>query len=401
MPASVVADSTCSQCADPLPPGNLTTTLDGECLCVSCVEDLSVCVECGGHTRSPHLTSDDTLLCARCMSGWERCDDCHTYSRATTTAVGAREICGNCVSDYQTCDDCARLCTDTYGVQGGNRVCDTCLDEDYRECAECFDLIPYHDTYCQDCTRPGHPAIHGYDYKPPPHFHGTGPLFLGLELEIKTPTDHFNDAVDTALAHIGDLAYLKEDSSISPCGFELVTHPMSYEYAQTQFPWGLLARLRLLGCYTDSDVGIHVHVSREGFDSSAHVYRWLKFVYRNQTPVTILARRSSSWAEFSPHARSNVLAFAKGERSAARYHAINVRPEHTFELRIFASSLQPRQVQAAVAFAAASVEYTRSLTAADIARRRGWEWNAFTTWLRGRPQYSPLLAELEDLACAS
>lgn len=401
MPASVVADSACSQCADPLPPANLTTTFDGECLCFSCISDLSVCVECGGHTRSPHLTSDSTLLCARCVSEWEKCDDCRAFSHDTTTAVGAREICENCVGDYQTCEDCARLCIDTYGVQGGNRVCDACLEEDYHECANCFELIPYDDAYCQDCARPGHPAVYGYDYKPHPRFRGTGPLFLGLELEVKTPTDHFGDAVDTALAHIGDFAYLKEDSSISPCGFELVTHPMSYEYAQTRFPWGLLSRLRLLGCYTDSDVGIHVHVSRDGFDSAAHAYRWLKFVYRNQDPVTILARRSSSWAEFSPHARSNVLAFAKGERGAGRYHAINVRPEHTFEMRIFASSLQPRQVQAALAFAAASVEYTRGLTAADIARRRGWEWAAFTTWLRGLPQYSPLLAELEDLACAS
>ncbi|MEV2221333.1 hypothetical protein AB0E01_15805 [Nocardia vinacea] len=305
MPASVVADSTCSQYADRLPPANLTTTIDGECLCQPCVDELSVCVECGGHTCSPHLTNDDILLCPRCASGWERCADCHTYSRTTTTAVGGDEICGNCLGNYQTCDACARLCTDTYGVHGGNRVCDTCLDEDYRECASCFDQIPYDDTYCRDCCRPGHPAIHGYDYKPESRFHGEGPLFLGLELEIKTPTGHFNDAVDTALAHIGDLADLKEDSSISPCGFELVTHPMSYEYAQTAFPWGLLARLRLLGCYTDSDVGIHIHISRNGFDSPTHAYRWLKFVYRNQTPVTRLARRSSSWAEFSPHARSS------------------------------------------------------------------------------------------------
>ncbi|MFE7802875.1 hypothetical protein [Nocardia sp. NPDC057440] len=103
----------------------------------------------------------------------------------------------------------------------------------------------------------------------------------------------------------------------------------------------------------------------------------------------------------SPRARSQARDFAKGERRTARHEAINVCPEQTFELRIFASSLHPQQVQAALAFAAGSVEYTRHLTAADIARRRGWDWTAFTTWLRGRPDYSPLLAELEALACAS
>ncbi|MEV4241447.1 hypothetical protein ACIBJI_04935 [Nocardia sp. NPDC050408] len=156
--------------------------------------------------------------------------DCQNYSRATTTAVGAREICGNCVREYQSCDDCARLCTDTYGVQDGNRVCDTCLDEVPR--MRCVlrshplrrDLPPG--------LRPSRPSCGlRLRLQTRPRFHGDGPLFLGLELEIKTTPATFDNPVDTVLAHAGDLAYLKEDSSISPCGFELVTHPVSYEYA--------------------------------------------------------------------------------------------------------------------------------------------------------------------------
>ncbi|WP_406238502.1 hypothetical protein [Nocardia sp. NBC_01009] len=380
----------------------MTTTVEGERLCPDCATDVWCCEDCDEPTRTTHRTSSDTLLCEQCVAGWSQCADCDAYSRNTRTAVRDRIVCENCVDSYATCDNCDLLTQDTYRVDSGNRVCDTCLDEDYRECAECYNLIPNEDTYCERCAPPEHHAVHGYDYKPSPRFHGHGPLYLGLELEIKTPDGGFGDAVDTAVAHIGDLAYLKEDSSIRPCGFELVTHPMSFDYTRTRFPWPLLNRLRLLGCYTDKDVGIHIHLSRAGFDSPAHAYRWLKFVYRNEAPVTTLARRSSSWAEFSPDARSDARDYAKGERHGApRYQAINVRPEDTFELRIFASSLKPQQVQAALAFAAGSVEYTRHLSAADIARRRGWEWTAFTTWLRGRPDYSPLLAELEDLTCAS
>ncbi|MFI6958607.1 hypothetical protein ACIBJI_34715 [Nocardia sp. NPDC050408] len=384
-----------------MPAADLTTTVEGEDLCAGCATDLSRCDGCARHTRTSHRTSQDSLLCQDCVSGWTRCADCDTYSHDIRTAVGGRDICENCADEYTTCDDCDRLAIDTYRVDSGNRVCASCLDENYHDCAECFNVIAYDDIYCRDCARPEHDAVHYYDYKPDPDFHGEGPLFLGLELEIKTPDARFRDAVDTAVDHLGDLAYLKEDSSIRPCGFELVTHPMSFDYARTRFPWPLLNRLRSLGCYTDTNVGIHIHVSRDGFDSPAHAYRWLKFVYRNQTQVTTLARRSSDWALFSPSARSRVRDFAKGERDAARYEAINVRPEQTFELRVFASSLTPQQVQAALAFAAGSVEYTRHLRAADIARRRGWEWAAFTTWLRTRPQYSPLLAELEALACAS
>ncbi|MFE9327642.1 hypothetical protein ACIHDR_48205 [Nocardia sp. NPDC052278] len=401
MPASTLVDQSCSQCSDTVPAANLTTTVEGEDLCASCATDFDHCDECARPTRTVHRTSRDSVLCEDCVSGWTQCADCDIYSHDTRTAVGGRHICDDCAEEYSTCDDCGRLTTDTSRVDGGNEVCDSCLEEGYHDCAECFNVIPYDDTYCQDCDRPEHEAVHYYDYKPEPEFHGEGPLFLGLELEIQTPETQFCDAVDTALDQLGDLAYLKQDSSIHPCGFELVTHPMSFDYARTSFPWPLLNQLRSLGCYTDTNVGIHIHLSRDGFDSPAHAYRWLKFVYRNEPQVTTLARRSSDWALFSPSARSRVRDFAKGDRDADRHHAINVRPAKTFELRVFASSLTPQQVQAALAFAAGSVEYTRCLSAADIARRRGWEWTAFTTWLRARPDYSPLLAELEALACAS
>ncbi|MFI9504192.1 hypothetical protein [Nocardia sp. NPDC052566] len=336
------------------------------------------------------------------MTGWIQCDNCDAYSNNTVDAAGGRRICEDCVRCHQTCDDCLLLAVDTYRIERGDRVCISCLEENYHECDNCFTLIPLDDNSCSDCDHPDHDGVHHYDYKPTARFYGDGPLFLGLELEIKTPRQRFTTAVDTSLDHLGRLGYLKEDSSIRPCGFELVTHPMSYQYARTRFPWPLLNRLRQLGCYTDAEVGIHVHLSRAGFGSPAHAFRWMKFVYRNQAAVTTLARRSSSWAEFTPKARSLSQDFAKGERAGAkRYQAINVLPEETFELRIFASSLHPQQVQAALAFAAASVEYTRHLSAVDIARRRGWEWNAFTTWLRAHLDYTVLLTELEALACAS
>lgn len=97
------------------------------------------------------------------------------------------------------------------------------------------------------------------------------------------------------------------------------------------------------------------------------------------------------------HMMMERLGLTAGDLTGARHPA----RVHTFELRVFASSLRPRQMLAALAFAAASVEYTRGLTAAEIARRRGWEWAAFTAWVRTSPQYSPLLAEMEAFACAS
>jgi hypothetical protein len=196
------------------------------------------------------------------------------------------------------------------------------------------------------------------------------------------------------------LGYLKSDESIGG-GFELVTHPMSYPWALANFPWGLLPALARSGCQATDRTGLHVHVSRDGFASASHVFRWMKFVYRNQAPVTALARRDSDqWARFDDDDRYRVKDYAKGYPGLYRYRAINTLNLHTFELRIFASSLDPVQVKAALGFAAATVEYTRTLTVADITRRHGWGWDAFVTWLADRPRYAALLSQVEALTCA-
>src|SRR5882757_7083380 len=72
-----------------------------------------------------------------------------------------------------------------------------------------------------------------------------------------------------------------------------------------------------------SSTGLHVHVSRAGFDSACHVFKWMKFIYRNRERVTRLARRSSTqWAAFTDEDRRAVKHFAKGVQGE-RYRAIN------------------------------------------------------------------------------
>ncbi|WP_280335035.1 hypothetical protein [Nocardia wallacei] len=243
-----------------------------------------------------------------------------------------------------------------------------------------------------------------YDYKPNPLFFGTGPLYLGMELEIIVPRRVYGECTDLAGERLGSLAYLKADSSIRPLGFELVTHPMAYSYALERFPWHLLGELADLGCESDARVGLHVHASRAGFDSPAHIYRWAKLLYRNESQtVAVARRRSDRYAGFSAAARARIRDSAKGDLhrfGLDKYQAINPLPRHTLELRVFAGSLDPRVVQAALAFTTASIEYTRTLTSADVLHHGGWSWPRFTAWVHDRPEYAPLTAEWEDLACA-
>lgn len=112
--------------------------------------------------------------------------------------------------------------------------------------------------------------------------------------------------------------------------------------------------------------------------------------------MAALARRNSvKYAGFTEADRRDVRDYALGSRGGLKNRAINTRNEATFELRVFASSLDPVEVQAALGFAAASVEYTRTLSVADIVAG-GWGWPAFVSWLRGHPEYAPLIRESDS-----
>ena len=107
-------------------------------------------------------------------------------------------------------------------------------------------------------------GVHNYSYKPRPNFHGMSDsnLFLGFELEVNIPSNssrRMNKCVELANDTLGSLGYLKEDGSI-PYGFELVTHPMTYQFAMESFPWSLLSDLEQNGAENHEDCGMHVHV---------------------------------------------------------------------------------------------------------------------------------------------
>lgn len=263
-------------------------------------------------------------------------------------------------------------------------------------------------------------SLHSHGWRPRQWtFNGDGPVYLGMELEIEVDEDrhgYLNKYADHVQNLMGPAVYLQEDSSIN-YGLEITTHPMSYAWAMASFPWDALTTLSDEGCSTHQEVGLHIHVSRSAFAGECHLYRWLKFVYRNERQVSRLARRGySRWASFDPSHRAAVKHMLKREDiqrgydrfghylpSAAmdRYQAVNPLNTDTLEIRVFASSLESREVKAALAFAAGTVEYTRDLDANKILGSNGWGWSTFVEWLRQHDEYRPLLDELEALSCVS
>jgi hypothetical protein len=312
---------------------------------------------------------------------------------------------GDPVEDTSGCE-CCQSCgnptpdDDITETVHGSIICSACRAHECYRCDYCNGWNPDGSPCGNGCDEDGRGGlVHDYGYKPHPDFFGTGPLHLGMELEIETTYRDDYRAVEVAHRELGEIGYLKDDSSIGH-GFELVTHPLSYPWAIAHFPWTLLTRLARLGCSTPDSTGLHVHLSRAAFDSPSHTYRWMKFIHRNEEPLTRLARRATTeYAAFTDEDRRAIKAYVKGAGSE-RDRAINTGNRDTYELRIFASSLEPEQVQAAIGFAAASVEYTRTLTVADIAHHGAWTWPAFATWVAGQPDYRPLAREIGALPCA-
>ncbi|MEV0110591.1 hypothetical protein AB0H42_30230 [Nocardia sp. NPDC050799] len=371
-----------------------------DCLCPPCFDQLRYCARCQQPAVTLIPAAGEAQVCPTCVAGSWPCVSCQEITGPGLHTDTDDPVCHRCAYGlFDSCFGCNRFSASSRYLSGGYRACAQCAATRYRECGECGTLLRENGS-CDLCAHPG--RVRSYSYKPDPRFLGEGPLYLGLELEVIVPDDRYSDAVAAATSRLGRLGYLKKDSSIQPTGFELVTHPLSYRFAIEDFPWTLLGELDNLGCTVDDTVGLHVHASRAGFASPAHVYRWMKLLYRNEAEVAALARRRSRYAPFDHVARARARDTAKDHKHAVgldRYQAINPHPRHTLELRVFASSLDVGQVQAALAFTAASIAYTRHLTIGDI-RSGGWDWSPFAEWVADRSEYAPLTVEMEALACA-
>ena len=372
-------------------------------------------------------TEPESIRCYHC-SAWRPET---AYDRPLVIRTGVR-VCDRCASNSFYCEPCAEWTFDSSDCAScspwdGNLDSDDDDDEphEYQRWCDCYACQQYRDYGRNNGDEPR--GILSYSYKPTPRFHGDGPVYLGPEIELEFGGNSYsvyeklqqiaysvNDA-------IGNLGYVKSDGSLDS-GMEIVTHPMSYDYAIDNFPWPMLAELKKQGMQASSRTGVHIHVSRAGFSNPSHVFRWHQFIHHNAAMVQKIAGRGSvGYSKYdADQARKSAKFVAKGypvtyvpsgkpvprrrtvdnfNRDANqkvghvdRYLAINVLNEHTFELRIFQSTTNADVLKSYFALADASVEYTRQLDFGKISKDKGWSWAKFAEWLAlpAQAKYAPL-----------
>jgi len=329
-------------------------------------------------------------LCEDCVYSCNRCGDIGD-SNDSWSHVDESLWCENCADRYASWCGREEVYTEdsSYYVQDlGENWCQNCIDNYASWCESCDE---YTEDGCQnDCNEDysdGERLVHDYSYRPDAIFHSTDEhtrLFFGMEIEVEADGyDNRREAAQFAQIRLEmetSLGYLKNDGSLN-CGFEVVTHPMTYDFFMneaTEF-WDTIDKLKTdfnMKSWATRTCGLHIHISRTGFTNPPHLHRFLNLVYSNQEFYEAMAGRSSSnWAKFddalkydgTKWQRSFAHKVANPETTSTdRYSAINTNNRATVEMRIFRGSINTTNVRGALGLAHASVEYTRTLTLQDI-----------------------------------
>jgi hypothetical protein len=280
----------------------------------------------------------------------------------TEVTIGNREEywCEDCTERHACqCEDCRNYTHNDYitrYVEGFGDVCDYCFDSgEYHSCYDCENYYQsehlYYDDdsgeeYCRSCRDERTPKlINNYSYKPAAIFKGKGDVYFGIELEVER--DGSDTYKDDMAAEIKDSDwYFKQDGSLND-GFEIITHPMSFDYIvsrQEDFK-SMLSKLSSNGykSYDKKTCGMHIHISKKGF-GTWHLLRFMKFFQDNATFVTAISQRTKDqldkWASIEDESEETLLYKAKKKGgNMKRYVAINLQNSFTVELRLFRGTL--------------------------------------------------------------
>ena len=363
-------------------------------VCNDCEPDnYVVCDDCGELVKEDesYTTHDGRTICNHCydINGYYMCERCgKVFEDYSMVHIEDTEecVCDDCAENYYyQCMECgewyssARIVTDTEG----QHLCEDCYCNNYYMCAGCGEFVHQDyaywdegsdDMYCEYCynTEVQSQLINRY------HSHNnwtvhyaederddyiSDKLTLGLEIEVEGDTDFaegFMERVDN------DLIYLEKDGSVE--GFEIITQPMTREYATEVFPDKISKGFKYL---RENDFkghnagGIHIHVANYG-DTLLTVYRLKRLLYnldsKQQSIFLKLTQRKSDdliqWADNQvPFNMSIEDAYEQG----SRYEALNLDDRTgTLEFRIFNSNLKIERILKNIEMVYALLDYINS-----------------------------------------
>ena len=403
---------------------NCDCTIDNSnYLTVSGDHDEAVMVDSNGEVNVVYR------LCSDCYNKYNdlynsmMCDDCGTDKPVChMNRVDGRSLCNSCVSrNYFYCEHCEeryRRDQDNdgpYRRHDGYLICYSCFEDYYFSCSSCGNI--YHgddshstdyDVYCENCYEEEDDSslIKDYGYKPYNlNFFGTGKLFFGCELEVNVSNNYsLDDKASEVLGLLNgfgdDHVYLKHDSSVGR-GFEIVTHPHSYEEIRKLWLEKWSENLRGITSHASGKCGFHVHVSKKAF-TPMHIQKLVVFINAPENAAlvrTVAQRDCSEWGRIK-HDK----AIGHCGHSYDRYEAINLMNSQTIEFRIFRGNARKNRILKNIEFVKASIDFTRDRSYRDLSATRfiefvqqnKKEFKYLHEYLSTTPLYPNPTAQLND-----
>jgi DNA-dependent RNA polymerase auxiliary subunit epsilon len=353
-------------------------------------------------------TDSGQPVCETCSVICMRCDSVQHMNDIYGNVDGER-WCEPCIDSYAAyCDLCDKYFTGhRYGAEDtGMTFCESCFEGNVSYCEDCDNYYYEGCSYSHEDEEDSR-LIHDYSYRPDPIFRSSEDentrLYFGIEVETEVRGGSFDDRKYAAEYAVKleqyNLAYLKSDGSLE-CGFEIVSHPMTHNYfmKDASMLWETISTLKSnynMMAWGTKTCGLHVHISRAGFNGGSHQHRFLQLVYNNKDFYEVLAGRSSShWAKFDdnvdPSTGRKSFKHKFDRHGSDRYSAVNTNNRQTLEMRIFRGSINPRFIKSAIDLAHASVEFTRVMSVKEV-REGGLSCLNFRQYIESKSELYPSL----------
>nr|DAH13552.1 MAG TPA: putative amidoligase enzyme [Caudoviricetes sp.] len=388
----------CDDCGELVEEDRTYTTHDNRIICEKCYEsnDYSTCERCGEVVegcRIVHIEDTDEYVCDDCAEEkYYQCMECGNWysSNKIITDSEGQHLCEDCYCDnYYTCAECLEFVHQ-----------DNCYWDESREEAYC--------AYCHD-TKFGNRVINSYhsnnnwtvhytkdeynDYMP-------GKLTLGLEIEVAGITlyaDEFMERVDN------DLIYLENDSSVA--GFEIITQPMTRQYATEIFTDKISKGFKYLreNNFKGHDAGgIHIHarLPYDNLDFMSYILKLKKLLYnlspRMQDLLLLISQREPDelkcWSNNMYHRK---LTLQNCILQDSRYELLNMDSRtRTLEFRMFNSNLRTERIMKNIEVVLSLLDYVETYYTTDMYSKNLFTWLDYVK--RNEEKYPNLVSFINE-----
>ena len=399
-------------------------------VCEECLNDnYKQCKECDQYHLKDDMTQIDrhTFVCNDCYGdNYFTCYHCEDITHVDDKKKDHNEncYCSHCFSNNTfKCEECGNVYNDDQGNSDSYNtvICNSCHESIVR-CSDCGcwcngnngrNQIDWED-YCDKCYPKHKGKIHNYSYKPEPIFHRNTKNELdlfGVELEIDNGGDDKENAsklLDIMNDNDEDHIYIKNDASIDD-GFEIVSHPATLEKHLKEFKWQELMEEAIDLNYKSHDCetcGLHIHINKEAFGISEdkqdlNILKLLLVVEMHWNKFVKFSRRTEKQLEYCDRYGFNILNNTQDDAKellevakdsdTSRFHAINLKPFNTVEIRIFRGTLKYETYVATLQFCQTLLDIIRNT---DIQHIQALTWKSIINYANDF-NYQELLAYLQ------